>query len=129
MRRIVTLLAVLALLAGCGTSLSDTLTDTTWKSYGGKLHAFHSNGTYSVGYTVPDDVADATTEWGTWSLDGDSLTMTPDTESPYCAEIPGTYTIAIVDSGDLTVVVVDDGCDPRRSDIQNGLVPQADTES
>lgn len=55
--------------------------------------------------------------------------MTPDTESPYCAEIPGTYTIAIVDSGDLTVVVVDDGCDPRRSDIQNGLVPQADTGS
>lgn len=129
MRRCVAYLAVLALLAGCGTSLSDSLTDTTWRSYGGALLAFHSDGAYSVGFTVPEDVADAETEWGTWSLDDDSLTMTPDAGSPNCAEIPGTYTVAITDGGDLTATVVGDDCDVRRTDFSYGLTPQPDAES
>ena len=129
MRRFVAFFAVLALLAGCGTSLSDSITETTWRTGTGQLIAFHSDGTFSVGFTVPEDVAEAETEWGTWSLDGDSLTMTPDAGSPNCAQIPGTYTVEIVDSGDLTATVVDDECDVRRSDFSNGLTPQPDTGS
>lgn len=127
MRRIVAFLAVLALVTGCGASPSDSLADTTWSSFGGRALAFHSDGTYSVGLSIPEDVADADTEWGTWSLDGDSLTMTPDATSPFCAGIPGTYTIEIDDDGDLAATVVDDDCPSRRGDFQNGLRPRPDT--
>jgi hypothetical protein len=127
MRRVVAFLVALALLAGCGASLSDSITDSVWKAGDGRLIDFRSDGTYSVGFTVPEEVADADSEWGTWSLDGDVLTMTPNAESSYCPEITGIYTVAIGETGELEATPVEDKCAARASQFPFGLTPQPDT--
>ena len=122
MRRVFISSVVLALLAGCGTSLSDSMSEGTWASYGGMLLAFHGDGTYSVGVTAPEDVSEASAEWGTWSLEGDSLTLIPDAESPFCAEVAGSYTVELIDDGTrLEAAVEDDECSARREDFVLGL--------
>ena len=127
MRRMSWFAVLILMVAACGesASLSDSITDTVWEASDGRLIDFRTDGTYSAGSTVPDDVADADTEWGTWSLDGDVLTMTP-SESEFCTT-PGSYTVAIGESGELDVTLVEDECEGRANAWLDGLMPQPDT--
>ncbi|MGI9609485.1 MAG: hypothetical protein ACR2NL_04235 [Acidimicrobiia bacterium] len=48
--------------------------------------------------------------------------MIPDTDAPFCAEVAGSYTVALVDNGDaLDAAVERDDCGPRRADLSLGL--------
>ena len=97
---------------------------------GGKIIEFRDDGTFGVSTKRFVDVSSANREWGTWSIEGSVLTFNPDAESPYCAESPGSYSIAIVDNGDrVDATVESDSCgNPRQSDFSAGLTRLADTE-
>ena len=131
----VVVLALLGALGACGSdesepSLSETLTETTWVSGGGKFIEFRDDGAYGVSTEEFEGVSESDREWGTWSVDGNVLSMTPDLESPFCAEVTGTYTMAVLDSGDrLDATVQDDPCEPRQEDFSLGLTRQADADS
>jgi hypothetical protein len=134
MRRTCALIVALLLLGGCGSdesepSLSESLTDTTWVSESDKIKEYRDDGTYGVSTSEFDDVSEANREWGTWSLDGNMLTVSPDTESPFCAEVTATYLVELVDDGNrLDVSVQDDPCEPRREDFSLGLTRRADAD-
>jgi hypothetical protein len=128
-------MVVLVLLGGCGsgdseTSLSDSITDATWLSAGNKLVVFEDDGAFGVGRSPFNDVSAADTEWGTWSVEASVLSMTPDAESPKCAEVTGTYSIDVVDDGNrIDATVQDDPCSGRRADFSEGLTRLDDAES
>ena len=129
MRRILAACTVVALF-GCGSgdsapSLSGTLTGSTWATSGGKFQVYRDDGTYGVGSTrdsARGDVAEADTEWGTWSVESNVLTLQPDPSSPFCADVTGVYDIEVTDDGaGLDVAVQDDTCELRSRDMARGL--------
>lgn len=136
MRKVlIAIIVVLAGLGACGsdeseTSLSESITETSWLTVGGKTIEFRDDGTFGVSVVPFVDVSSADREWGTWSIEGSVLTMTPDADSPYCAEEPGSYTIAIENDGNrLDATVEEDSCGgPRQEDFSQGLTRNADAE-
>lgn len=129
MRRIAALIATLVLVGGCGTSessLSDTV-EGSWETDQYGIHiVFLDDGTYGTGHSLeqasPDDVSTAELEWGTWSVDGNTLILTPDPSSPHCAEMAGTYEIEVLGGGDRSdVAVLEDECSSRNIDFASGL--------
>lgn len=113
------LITILVLLGGCGTGASEPESDPaesiigTWTSQGGKYVTFRDDGTYDVG-TEP---ANASTEFGTWSMEGDVLTKVTDPEASSCAGITATYEVELLDDGtQLESTVVDDECGVRVAD-------------
>lgn len=123
MRRLLTALAVFALVGACGSddsepSLSDTLTGSTWLTQDPAYYqTYHDDGTYAVDSTTAraeGDVSAADIEWGTWTLDENVLSLTPDAASAYCAGVTGTYLLEVADDGDrIDVSVQDDTCNVR----------------
>lgn len=132
-KKVIISIVVLTALGGCGSdesepSLSESITETSWKSVAGKIIEFRDDGTFGVSVVAFVDVSSADREWGTWEIEGSVLTMNPDADSPYCAEEPGSYTIAIVDDGNrLDAAVEEDSCGgPRQADFSPGLTRVAD---
>jgi hypothetical protein len=122
MRRFLTSLVVVALVGACGSddsepSLSDTLTGSTWLTQDKYYQTYHDDGTYAVDTTTAraeGDVSAADTEWGTWTLDENVLSVTPDAASAYCAGITGTYLLEVADDGNrIDVSMQDDTCNVR----------------
>jgi hypothetical protein len=134
MNRLMVILLLAASVSACGSddadsSLSDTLTDAAWVTTQGKRIEFRDDGTYGVSVESFDEVSEADREWGSWSLDEDELSMTPDTQSPFCAEAIGTYTIVVREGGvALDVKVVEDQCEQRERDFSSGLTQLAATD-
>ena len=113
------LLAILVLLGGCETGESESESDLaesivgTWTSEKGKYVTFRDDGTYDVG----DEPANASTEFGTWSMEGDVLTKVTDPEASNCAGITATYEVELLDDGThIEPTVVDDECGVGVSD-------------
>jgi hypothetical protein len=132
MRKILIIMVGLVVALGaCGSddsapSISESITETSWETDQGKLIIFQEDGMYGAGAATFTDVTSADREWGTWTVDGSVLTMMPDADSPNCGEVPGTYTVALVDDGNsLDVTVEDDDCGPRRADFSSGLTRTA----
>ena len=134
MRRIAALIAALALVGGCGTTES-SLSDSMVGHWVTDLHGIHivflDDGSYGKGHSPaqasPKDVSFAELEWGTWSTDGNILTITPDTTSAYCGKIVATYEIEVLDDGNrLEVTVLDDDCTKRPEDFGSGLTRYTD---
>jgi hypothetical protein len=122
MRRMLTALAVVALLGACGSddseaSLSDTLTGSTWLTQDDYYQTYHDDGTYAVDSTMAraeGDVSAADLEWGTWTLDENVLSLTPDAESTYCTGLSATYLLEVTDGGNrIEVSIQDDDCSVR----------------
>jgi hypothetical protein len=122
MRRILTALAVVALLGACGSdasepSLSETLIESAWLTQENFHQTYHDDGTYAVDRTTAraeGDVSAADLEWGTWTLDGNVLSLTPNAESAYCAGISATYLLEVTDDGNrIEVSIQDDTCYQR----------------
>jgi hypothetical protein len=115
MRRMLFLMVMLALLGGCGSdgtddALAESMTGT-WESKYGYVE-FRDDGTYAAG----NEVASADLEWGTWSTEGDVLTMVPAEDSRYCAGRTGIYIIEFFEDGNrLEATVEDDACLTRLS--------------
>jgi hypothetical protein len=118
-----TALAVVALLGACGSddsepSLSDTLTGSTWLTQDDYYQTYHDDGTYAVDTTMAGaegDVSAADTEWGTWTLDENVLSLTADAESAYCAGVTGTYLLEVTEDGNrIEVSLESDDCSARR---------------
>jgi hypothetical protein len=69
--------------------------------------------------------------WGTFTFDGDLLTLSVDSESCYATglqplaitKLPGTYEAAFTAEGDLELSVVEDRCGRRVGDLTGTLVP------
>lgn len=135
MRKVlIAIIVVLAGLGACGsdeseTSLSESITETSWKSADGNIIEFRDDGTFGISTVAFVDVSSANREWGTWDIEGSVLTMTPDADSRYAAEIPGSYTIAIADDGNmLEFTVEEDNWAPRQEDLSQGLTRNVDAE-
>jgi hypothetical protein len=126
-RVLIIMIVVLAALGGCGsdqseTSLSESITETTWKSADGNIVEFREDGTFGISAVEFVDVSSANREWGAWELEGSVLTITPDEDSPYAAGKSGSYTIAIADDGNrLDLTVEEDSWVSRLEDFSQGL--------
>ena len=133
MRRIMGVVAasvlMLGVLGGCGTdaSLSDSLVGMWKTSVNGVYVDFHDDGTYLVSVSREGT---GKVEWGTWSVEGSTLTETPASDSRYCAGIVATYEVKVVDDGNrLENTVVDDACTVRLEDTEPGLTRVDDVGS
>ncbi len=121
MRVVLSIVMVLLLFAGCGTSESELSESVVgvWETPNGFFVEFREDGTYDVGAPV----GSGGSEWGTWSTEGAVLTQVADEDSPLCAGIPGIYEISVLDDGArLDATAQDDECDIRRQDFGNILV-------
>lgn len=128
MRSLTVLIVALALVGGCGTterSLSDSIVGN-WVTDRYNTHAeFRDDGTYDKGTGVPNRL-----EWGTWSTDGNTLTLNPDAATDACADRVGTYEIDVIDDGNrMEVTVLDDDCGLRAMDFGSGLTRNIDDGS
>ena len=120
---------MLGVLGGCGTgeSLSDSLVGMWKTSMNGYYVDFHDDGTYLVSTSREGT---GKLEWGTWSVEGTTLTETPASDSQYCAGIVATYEVKVVDDGNrLENTVVDDACVVRLEDTKSGLTKVVEAES
>ena len=127
MRRMLILLLLFALLGGCGGSdgtLADAITGAWQTGVYSNTVEFRDDGSYAAG----NEVASADLEWGTWSTEDEVLTMVPAEDSLYCALLSGSYTIEILEDGDLLdPTVEDDTCSGRRTDFGSELRRSTDT--
>jgi hypothetical protein len=62
--------------------------------------------------------------WGTFTFDGDLLTLSTHPESEVCVAT-GTYEAAFTAEGDLELSVAKDPCDGRAEDMTGTLVPSS----
>lgn len=128
MRQPTGLLVVVALLAivSCGSgeaSLEDQLVGT-WVSKADVYVVFHEDGTHGVGHSPElasgTDVAPPEIEFGTWTVEGSTLTFDNDPKSEVCSGVVGVYEIEITDDR-MLVTLVNDGCEVRAEDLGGGL--------
>jgi hypothetical protein len=82
--------------------------------------SFNEDGTWGV---AAQDVS-GSFDWGTFTFDGEVLTMSSDPESQVCLET-GTYEAAFTAEGDLELNVVEDPCSLRVEDLTGTLVPES----
>ncbi len=129
MRRMLILLVLFALLGGCGGSdgtLADAITGAWQTGVYSNTVEFRDDGSYDV---VEKNTA-RELEWGTWSTEDEVLTMVPAEDAPYCPGLSGSYTIEILEGGDLLdPTVEDDTCSGRRTDFGSELRRATDTGS
>jgi hypothetical protein len=123
------LLVLAALLGGCGGSdggLADAMIGAWQTGVYGNTVEFRDDGTYDVVEAFTDPLREL--EWGTWSTEDDVLTMVPAEDAPYCPGLSGSYTIEILEDGDLLdPTVEDDTCSGRRTDFGSELRRSTDT--
>jgi hypothetical protein len=127
MRRLLILLLLFAL--GCGGSdgaLEDAIIGAWQTGVYGNTVEFRDDGSYDV---LEQSTAEEL-EWGTWSTEDEVLTMVPAEEAPYCPGLTGSYTIEILEDGDLLdPTVEDDTCSGRSTDFGSELRRATDTGS
>ena len=121
---------VVAMLAigSCGSgdeSLADRVPGT-WVTGADVYVVFHEDGSHGVGHS--EALASGTNgaapeiEFGTWTVEGSTLTFRNDPESAVCSGMVGTYEIEIVGDGDkMLPTLVSDECEVRAEDWDSGL--------
>jgi hypothetical protein len=105
---LVTTLAVLFLVAGCSSDDGDPSTAEqlygTWHdvtpSLSGYYLTFDEEGIVDTYFT--SNVDGSPDQWGTYTLDGDILTMTDALDAPYCKGAVSVWTVAFSPDGDET---------------------------
>lgn len=108
-----------------GPSLSDSITGH-WKLDPVYYIDFGDDGSYLVSVSREGT---GRLEWGTWSVEGSTLTQTPASDSRYCAGFVGTYEIRVVDEGNrLESTVQGDACPQRLAGFGSGLTRLPDAE-
>ncbi len=129
MRSITALTVAALLVVACGSGDSSSTDELVgnWVTERGRVYVvFTDAGTYGKGHSLelaaPGSDSWASLEWGTWSISGDILTLSPDPESQYCGELVARYEIGFLDGGDrLEVTILEDDCSKRNSDFGGGL--------
>jgi hypothetical protein len=104
--RLATVLLMLFLVAGCSSDDGDLSTAEqlygTWHdvtpSLNGYYLIFDEEGIVDTYFT--SDVDGSPFQWGTYTLDGDILTMTDALDAPYCEGAVSVWTVAFSPDGD-----------------------------
>ena len=113
------LLAVLALLAAaCSSDASEQIEGTWyWSATGIQVYIeYADDGTFSVS---PSPDLSNPVESGTYTFDGETLTVIDDPDSRFCPDTTATWTVEFSDDGDeASVTTVENTCSgsPRGTD-------------
>lgn len=83
--------------------------------------SFNEDDSYAINHGEGTEPA----EWGTFTFDGERLTLSTDPDSTNCREIVGTYDAAFTAGGDLELTDVEDPCTARRVELSD---PQPNTD-
>ena len=116
------------MIASCGVeqaSLEDEIVGT-WVTQADIYVVFDAAGTHGVGHSLElatgTDERRPEIEFGTWVIEGSTLTFSNDRGSKVCAGMTGVYEIEIPEEGDeMLVTVVEDECEARAEDFGGGL--------
>ena len=134
MRKLAAMLCIvlMGILAGCGNSNFDQ-TVGMWVDEESVFYlVFNEDGTYGVGRSPRlasgTDVVSPELEWGTWSYEGNLLSMAPDPDSEFCRRLIGTYEMEIIDDGQrMLATLVEDECPVRESGFEGLHIRHTDT--
>ena len=124
MRRTIATLALMVLVlsaTGCGDADSDDsdVIYGTWVTEAeGKYQTFNEDGSWTA-KTDPD--ASASRDEGTFTFDGETLTVISDPGQGCGGGEQGSYEVEVVDEDTLNLTVIDDSCTPRVADIASGM--------
>lgn len=115
--------AAFSLLAACGAESVDpaSAVDGTWKTEFGYYLEFAEDGTFGMGGS-PERASSAPLEWGTFTLDGETLRMVTADDSEYCAGTLASYRVSSSEGGDfIDMTEIEDECGTRSTDLERGI--------
>ena len=102
------LVVLVALVAACGGSDTSEQIEGVWENPANGVYSeFNEDGQYQ---TAENPEVEGPFEWGDYTFDGETLTMTAAPDS-YCADTSATWTVVFSDDGDeASMTFVEDSC-------------------
>ena len=128
MRRTIAALALIVLVlpfAGCGdadSADSDVIYGTWVTELEGKYQTFNEEGSWTA---KSNPNIEASTDEGTFTFDGETLTVISDPGFGCGGEEQGSYGVEVADENTLDLTVIEDNCTPRAADISSGMARYA----
>lgn len=128
----ITMFLALFLMVGCaseGAGMAGSTKDVDGlfeRSRGHGFMSFDGNGTFRLGpsrmlVTIEPPIAPPSEYW----FEGEQLHIEPASGDPLCDGISAVYDVHFSESGNLSFVAVDDGCEPRLISMQGSIDSQA----